>query len=185
MKFSRRQTVLAIAWFGLILTFAWIWGPTQHDFYLDQDIDAFEDNFLDKCLLYTGLTITAIATVVAAIKTRSKSQTFVRFMLTMMIFTGTALLFRETLLDIFLFTNRQLKTRNITKRYLVDSYSDYSFDKADLSFVEIPYKPLRPEQKLKNRIYSDTLKRNQVVTLPVKAGFWGIEFLETKYQKQD
>lgn len=173
--------LLPIAWIATILAINAAVGNTQKDYYLEHEIQHFEIDHLDVYLFRTVLFVSPLVAVTVFLRTKSTSEPFIYGLLTLITLSVAALLFHDTLLNFFLYTNRQFNTKNISKQYMIHFDPVDSHEKKEMTLMEVPTHNDLREEKIINYVYRNSLKQNDEIILPMKRGLWGLEFKETPF----
>ena len=155
-------------------------GPKQHDYYLDADIESFSKKHLLPVLIVTWIVIISLALFFLLIQIKSFKRAVanaVTFFLTLSVISACSLyILKSVFWDAALFANRQYKKGSVTKFYIVSYMVGVEENKDTFNPYDISTRHLNFEKKLNEKLYHPGLKRNDTITLTFNKGILGIAF---------
>jgi hypothetical protein len=151
-------------------------APSQHDYYLDSDIDSFKQTHMTPFLLWTGIVTSILVVILVLAKTKSLKRAGVSFL-----YVGVALafylfIFQDLFLGGALFINRQFKTDTLNKSYTISYMTGIDKTKDNLVPYDLSTKRPLIDNKLINKIYNSELRQNDTVSIKFDKGLFGIPF---------
>lgn len=174
----KRTIIFWIVFSAIVIYFA----PSQHDYYLDDDIKYFKTNYLTPFLIWTGIVTSLIIFILVFTKTKSLKQSGVSFLSVGLTLTIYLFLFQGLFLGGALFLNRLVKRESIQKNYVVNYLTGTDQTKNNFFPYELSSKHSIIDRKLRNKIYTSGLKQNDTITLKFDMGLFGIAFQSQSFE---
>ena len=169
-----------ICFWVIYASIVFYFGPKQHDYYLDADIESFSKKHLVPVLIGTWIVIISLAVFYLLIQIKSFKRAVanaVIFFLTLSVISACSLyILKSVFLDASLFANRQYKKESVTKFYIVSYMVGVEENKDNFNPYDISTRHINFEKKLKEKLYHTGLKLNDTITLTFNKGIFGIAF---------
>ena len=157
--------------------------PVQKEYYLESDIKKFKSQYLIPTLISLFGIISFGFFIYLLIKTRAIKQSIFHFLYTVLIFTGSILVFHDVFLGVALFLNRQIQKGKITKVYFANFITETEFNKSNFYPCDLTTGQIIIDENLKNKLYKPELKQLDQITLPMKIGLFSIPYNSQKFNK--
>lgn len=158
-----------IIWTFLFFSFT----PTHYEFYLDQDIVSFKQNFFWKFALVASGIILLVILIFGVFKKWKRKELCAAF-LNVCVQCFILFIFLEmVIVAIFLFTNRKIPVENFTQTYKIENASNSHLKLNNIHDAE-DYIRVHHSENIFKRLSVDNLKESDTITLKFQKGIWGI-----------
>lgn len=150
----------------------------QNRYYLRQDIDDFKSAYLFKSLFWI-FGILALGLFIYLLVTTRKSWQSFRTLLRNIIFFGfIVLIFHPLFLGMTLFANRAIEKGKVVKTYRVKFMAGAEPTKDYMGLIDVETGKFVYDTKLFNVLYRPGLQPNEILSIQMKIGLFGIPYSE-------
>ena len=158
--------------------------PRQRQYYLDQDILKFKDQYLIPALIWTFGLLAVGLLIFWLIKYKDYKKSIFGFISTVTVYAFTIFFFQDIFLGFSLFINRQSSKETIEKKYKASLIDEDEKSKNFVTFFDLASGKIVNDNKIINKFYSTELKNNDTFKLELKIGILGIPFSDKKLNDQ-
>lgn len=156
---------------GIILIFV----PRQKAYYLQADVDTFQDKYLMPGLFWIWGVICVLFLLLLFINTRSIKNSVISFLYTSLIAACLLFIFKDIFLGGALFVNKLYTRGNAQKVYSVVHINSEE-DKTSFILLDVATNRSAYDEMLEEKLYQPNLKLKDTVKLPVTVGLLGIAY---------
>ena len=128
--------------------------PRQTSYYLEDDIDWFKKGYLSSFLIWTGIILSLVVLGLLLFKTRSIKQSAISFIVASATIAFLLFIFQDIFLGTALFVNRQFKSGEIKRGYVVNYMAVANRTKTNFDLYDIKTGHISIDHKLINILYN-------------------------------